>query len=197
MEGLGGAPPADAALRAELEAISLPELLRELERRDPAVYEKIDRQNPRRIIRAVEVLRLTGKPFSAQRAEWSGPLSLANPRLPVGFGLRREAGDLRARIDERVETMFRRGLVEETRELLKHGLAENKTAMQAIGYRQVVEHLRGERPLAGTVELIKIRTRQFAKRQMTWFRRQTPLTWVDWNPAETAETVVGRMLGFF
>ena len=67
--------------------------------------------------------------------------------------------------------MFQRGLVEETRELLKHGLAENRTAMQAIGYRQVVEHLRGELTLPKTIELVKSKTRQFAKRQLTWFRR--------------------------
>ena len=68
--------------------------------------------------------------------------------------------------------MFRRGLVAETEQLLKRGLAENKTAMQALGYRQVVEHLQGERSLEETIALVKIRTRQFAKRQMTWFRRQ-------------------------
>ena len=70
LEGLGQAPPADAALRAVLEATPLPELLRELAERDPATYERIDRQNPRRVIRAIEVIRLTGKPFSAQRADW-------------------------------------------------------------------------------------------------------------------------------
>jgi tRNA dimethylallyltransferase len=75
--------------------------------------------------------------------------------------------------------MFSRGLVEETRHLLKHGLAENKTALQAIGYRQVVEHLRGERGLAETIELVKSRTRQFAKRQLTWFRRHGNCRWVE------------------
>ena len=84
----------------------------------------------------------------------------------------RQPEDLHARINARVDAMFARGLVDETRELLKRGLAENKTAMQAIGYRQVVEHLRGERSLAETIELVKIRTRQFAKRQLTWFRAQ-------------------------
>jgi len=71
LEGLGEAPPADAKLRAELEATPLEKLLEELRERDPAAYEKIDRQNPRRVIRAVEVIRLTGKPFSEQRADWN------------------------------------------------------------------------------------------------------------------------------
>ena len=83
--------------------------------------------------------------------------------------------------------MFARGLVDETRELLKRGLAQNKTAMQAIGYRQVVEHLRGERPLAETIELVKIRTRQFAKRQLTWFRAQTGAQWIELKPDDPPE----------
>ena len=90
----------------------------------------------------------------------------------------REPEDLHARINERVEIMFRRGLVEEVKGLLNHGLAENRTALQAIGYRQVVEHLRGQWPLPETIELVKIRTRQFAKRQLTWFRRQLRLEWL-------------------
>jgi len=69
------------------------------------------------------------------------------------------------------------------------GLAENKTAMQALGYRQVMEYLRGERSLAETVELVKTRTRQFAKRQTTWFRRQMKLNWIDVRTEKTAELV--------
>ena len=88
--------------------------------------------------------------------------------------------------------MFARGLVEETRGLLQHGLAENKTAMQAIGYRQVVEHLRGERPLAETIELVKSRTRQFAKRQLTWFRRQGNLEWIELKPDESLERMCAK-----
>ncbi len=146
----------------------LAELLRELEQKDPVTFQKIDRRNPRRIVRAVEVIRLTGRPFSAQRAAWTpGAASLGPGGPPCYFGLARTTADLRARIDARVEEMFARGLVAETELLLQRGLAANRTAMQAIGYRQVAEHLRGERSLAETVELVKIRTRQFAKRQLT------------------------------
>ena len=99
----------------------------------------------------------------------------------------RESADLHARINARVDAMFARGLVDETRELLKHGLEQNKTAMQAIGYRQVVEHLRGERPLTETIELVKSRTRQFAKRQLTWFRRQLDPEWIELKPDESLE----------
>jgi tRNA dimethylallyltransferase len=83
--------------------------------------------------------------------------------------------------------MFARGLVHETRDLLARGLEQNKTAMQAIGYRQVVEHLRGERNLIETIELVKSRTRQFAKRQLTWFRRQLDPEWIELKPEESLE----------
>jgi tRNA dimethylallyltransferase len=184
LEGLGQAPPADPALRTALEATPLPELLRELAERDPVTYDRIDRQNPRRVIRAVEVTRLTGQPFSTQRAAWHHGTS--NPDHAV-FGLLRAPADLHQRISARVDAMFRRGWVAETEQLLQRGLANNRTAMQALGYRQIVEHLRGERSLAETIKLVKLRTRQFAKRQMTWFRRQFPMTWITLEPQSTPE----------
>ena len=193
LEGLGASPPPDAKLRAELEATPVEELLRELEQRDPVTFAKIDRKNPRRVIRALEVMRLTRKPFSEQRAAWSDSPSSFCLHPSAFFGVVRDPKDLHARINTRVDLMFRRGLVDEVRELLKRGLAENKTAMQAIGYRQVVEHLRGERNLAETIELVKIRTRQFARRQMTWFRRHAPVEWLAVEPDETAESVAARI----
>jgi tRNA dimethylallyltransferase len=227
--GLGGAPPSDPKLRAELEAAPLAELLRELAERDPETCGKIDRQNPRRVIRAVEVIRLTGKPFSEQRARWGGtpgePSGAAGmsdspgvsphqgestlgllarrsgaetARPPACFlGLRRSSSELRDRIDARVDDMFRRGLVAETEHLLKLGLADNKTALQALGYRQVVEHLQGKRSLAETVELVKIRTRQFAKRQMTWFRRQPGLEWIEIKPEHSPGSVAALVKARF
>ena len=196
LEGLGESPRSDPHLRAELETVPLSELLRELEQRDPVTFSKIDRHNPRRVIRAVEVIRLTGKPFSTQRAQWElvGTRSTASPTFSSGFGLSRRSDDLRARIDRRVEQMFERGLVGETKRLLERGLEQNKTAMQAIGYRQVVEHLRGERSLPQTIELVKIKTRQFAKRQMTWFRRQMNLEWMALAPTDLPSTVLERIL---
>ena len=105
------------------------------------------------------------------------------------FCLARPESDLRNRINDRVDAMFERGLVAETASLLKRGLAENKTAMQALGYRQVVDYLRGARSLPETVELVKIRTRQFAKRQWTWFKRQLRPEWIEWKPGDSADAV--------
>jgi tRNA dimethylallyltransferase len=106
--------------------------------------------------------------------------------------LTRPPEDLHRRINVRVDEMFQRGLVAETRELLPRGLAENMFAMQAIGYRQVVEHLRGERDLAKTIELVKARTRNFAKRQLTWFRRHGNCRWLELKPGETADETLAR-----
>jgi len=193
-DGLGAAPPTDAKLRAELETAPLKNLLEELRARDPATFEKIDRQNPRRVVRAVEVIRLTGKPFSQQRAEWkSEPSKVQSPKSKDYFCFTRPADELHRRINVRVDEMFRRGLVAETEQLLKRGLAENKFALQAIGYRQVAEHLRGERDLAETIELVKIKTRQFAKRQLTWFRRHGNCAWIELESGESAAATVARL----
>ena len=205
LEGLGEAPSADSKLRVELEATPLKNLLAELRERDPVIYEKIDKKNPRRVIRAVEVIRLTGKPFSAQKSRWGetpGAPVLAesqsgsrgrSPHQIKFYCFTRSADDLRRRIDARVDEMFARGLVDETRELLQRGLAENKTAMQAIGYRQVAEHLRGERSMKETIELVKTRTRQFAKRQLTWFRAQKNLEWIELKPDEPLAEISRRL----
>jgi tRNA dimethylallyltransferase len=191
LDGLGDAPATDAKLRAELEAAPLEKLLEELRARDPATFEKIDRQNPRRVVRAVEVIRLTGKKFSEQRSDWNthhSPLAIRH-----FYCFTRPAADMHARINTRVDEMFRRGIVAETEQLLKHGLAGNKFAMQAIGYRQVVEHLRGERGLAETIELVKTRTRQFAKRQLTWFRRHGNCEWIELKPGEPAAETLAKI----
>ena len=197
LSGLGEAPATIPELRAELETASFEALLHELRERDPAAYEKIDKQNPRRVIRAVEVIRLTGKKFSEQRARWGETLGEPGQSFAkIGsrersshqlYCLTRQPVDLHSRINARVDAMFARGLVEETLGLLQRGLEQNKTAMQAIGYRQVVEHLRGERSLTETIELVKSRTRQFAKRQLTWFRRHGNMEWIELKPEESLE----------
>jgi len=195
LDGLGDAPTADPKLRSELGAAPLAELLAELAANDPVAYERIDRQNARRVIRAIEVLRLTGKPYSQQRADWSG-LETARRATEANFfiGLTRQSADLQQRINIRVEKMFEAGLVAETQELLKRGLAQNPIAMQALGYRQVVEHLRGLRSLSETIELVKIRTRQFAKRQMTWFKKYGPPLWLNVSLHNTSASSVSEIL---
>ncbi len=187
-KGLDAPAPADAALRAELESRPLEELLVELQARDPARFASIDRCNPRRVVRAVEIAR-----FRATRPEPAILPPAAGATQSTIVVLERPTAELRVRIDVRVDRMFREGLVEETRALLDAGLGRERTALQAIGYRQVVEHLRGDRDLAATVALVKTKTWQFARRQMTWFRHQLPVTWLTIEggeaPSATAERV--------
>lgn len=190
LSGLGESPAADPELRKELEATPLEKLLAELKESDPAMFERIDQRNPRRVVRAVEVIRLTGRPFSALRSDWITD-EVAGPNI---ICLHRDPPDLKSRIERRVDRMFAEGLVAETERLLNAGLRKNRTAMQAIGYRQVVEHLAGERSLAETIALVKQRTWQFARRQLTWFRRQPGVRWLNVEPAESAAAVADRVL---
>lgn len=192
--GLGVAPAPDPMLRAELEALPTAVLLDELARRDWQTFDEIDVDNRRRVVRAVEVIRLTGKPFSVQRAAWPERAPAVAGR---SFGLERSREELVRRIEERVERMFSEGLVAETRLLLEEGLANNRTAAQAIGYRQVMEHLARERGLRETVELVKARTRQYAKRQLTWFRQQLDLEWIQVEAGTVAEDVAMDLLRRF
>jgi tRNA dimethylallyltransferase len=198
--GLGQSPPSNPQLRADLEKAPLAELLTELQERDPATFQTIDRQNPRRIVRALEVIRLTGHPFSELRTPWpkqeqiarTADSAVSEPGVSF-FGLLRSREDLRRRIDARVDWMFAHGLLDETEALRARGLAENPTARQALGYRQVLEHLEGARNLDDTIALVKTRTRQYAKRQITWFRRQARLEWIELEAAATPSDAADRI----
>lgn len=192
LNGLGTAPAPDPGLRTELEALPIAALLEELARKDWQTFDEIDVANRRRVVRAVEVIRLTGRPFSTQRALWP---DRAPALVGRSFGIERAREDLVSRIEHRVDRMFAEGLVGETQRLLGLGLAVNRTALQAIGYRQVVEHLRGEFGLRDTIERVKAKTRQFAKRQGTWFRGQLDLEWIRVEAEETSIEVARRLMG--
>ncbi len=183
LEGLGNAPASSAELRAELETVPTAALLEELNRLDPITFQTIDRQNRRRVVRAIEVIRLTGNPFSAQRAIWN-----KEKRATFAVALERDPAELSLRIERRVDQMFATGLVDEARSLLAE-LRSNPIAAQAIGYRQLLEFFDKKRDLANTIEAIKIRTRQFAKRQRTWFKNQLNLEWILLDKSSNAEEI--------
>ncbi len=193
LEGLAVAPPTDPVLRIELEKKTLPELINELDRLDPEALNQVDLKNPRRVLRAIIIVRTTGRPLAESRVVWNAGNSEPS-QLPRCFGLSRVRADLVTRINDRVDLMFQLGLVEETRKLLDQGLNENIVAQQAIGYRQVIDYLRGERSLSETLELVKVRTRQFSRRQMTWFRRQLPLIWLELGAQATGRDAAERIL---
>ncbi len=173
-EGLDPLPPGDPDLRAELEALPLETLNEELRRKDPITHGTIDQQNARRVVRAVEIIRLTGKPLSTQRTR----RTTNKEALPTLYVLYRSPEMLRLRIEQRVDVMFETGLVAET-EAVSQALEQNQTASQALGYRQVLDHLAGERTLEETIARVKTKTWQFARRQLTWFRKQAQTHWID------------------
>jgi tRNA dimethylallyltransferase len=174
-------PGTDPDLRAELEArlaVDGPGALHaELAAVDPAAAAAVLPSNGRRIVRALEVVALTGRPFPARLAT-GGP-----PRYgAVLLGVDRPTAELDLRVPRRVARMFAAGLVEETRALLDRGLREGRTASRALGYQQVVAALDGHGDLSAAAAETVRATRRFVRRQRSWFRRDGRIAWLDPGP---------------
>ncbi len=171
----GWTPPAaapDASLRAELQAQAEAKgpywLYEELQKLDPAAAEKIDPRNLRRTIRALEVIRLTGRKFSEQRGQAEGPYRT------LTIGLTRPRAELYARLDARIEAMFAAGLLEEVRRLLEAGVSPTLPAMTSIGYGECVAALAGRLTVEEAKAGMRRRTRLFVRRQANWFKADDP-----------------------
>ncbi|WP_413450551.1 tRNA (adenosine(37)-N6)-dimethylallyltransferase MiaA [Georgenia phoenicis] len=181
-------PGTDPEVRSRLEERAEEEgpglLHRELAERDPVAAERIPRGNPRRIVRALEVIELTGRPYSATLPEHHYHL----PAVQVAIDVPRE--ELLVRIAARARAMLDGGLLEETRELLAAGLAQGRTASRAVGYAQAVAVLEGRLSVEDAHEAISVATRQLARRQSQWFRRDPRVHWLPPSadlPARVAE----------
>lgn len=190
--GLFTGPGRDPVLRARLEILPAATLFAELARVDPVTAAKIDRHNPRRLVRALEVFSATGQPISELQSQWQ-PSTLHPQPSPV-FCLDRGRPDLYARIERRIDAQMAAGWLDEVRRLMAAGLERNATAMQAAGYRELVAHLRGELSLPDAVAQIKTRTRQLARRQLTWFRREAGLRSVAVAANELPDRAAERIL---
>lgn len=174
--GLADLPPADHDLRAQLEQQSLEQLQLQLAGLDPSGARWIDLKNPRRLIRAIEVSLLTGKPFSSFRQQWD------TPRVGVrGVILCCPREELSARIDKRTEEMFSKGVLEEVRNLPKPG----KTAAKVLGLAEIESHIQGGLSKAECIAGIQAATRNYAKRQVTWFARDSVLAPRDASRSES------------
>lgn len=172
IHGLADLPQSDPELRSKLEQWPLLELHRELAKLDPEGAATIDSKNPRRLIRALEVCLLTGKPFSSFREEWR---NLSGESPASGVVLLRNKEDLSRRIDQRVLQMFAEGVVEEVR--AAHSVSQ--TARQALGFQEIERLLAGEISAQECIATIQQATRRYAKRQRTWFRREPWLQPMD------------------
>lgn len=186
--------PPQPRLRAELEQTMREEGIEALAARlqdlDPAAAAQIDRRNPRRLIRALEVCLVSGKPFSTQRA-------LRPPPYPIlQIGLRTDRAMLYRRIGERVDAMIAAGFVAEVQGLLDEGLTTDLPSLQSAGYRQIAAYLRGSCTLAEAIQQTKYATHQLAKRQETWFRKQKGIQWIEIG-ADAVESARERIEGFY
>ena len=170
----GTKPEIRAELEAELSEYGAPALHERLQRLDPVAAGQILPSNGRRLVRALEVIQITGRPFSAALPQ-PGP---ARYRAVI-VGLDTDSTVLDARVGDRVDCMFAQGLVAEVRDLLSRGLREGRTASQALGYRQVIAALDAGIDPATAAAPIAAATRRFVRRQRSWFRRDPRILWLD------------------
>jgi len=167
LDGLFEAPPPDEALRASLRSRTLADLRQELEKSDPLAASRIHPNDERRTIRALEVLHQTGTSISQQQTQWATPTAHTDRVL---IGLVWEIEDINRRINARVRGMMDQGLLAEVRQLHSSGRLGSQ-AREALGYKQIIDHLEGRCSLEDAVERIKIETRRFGKNQRTWLKR--------------------------
>ena len=168
-----------AQLQRELEAGGIEPLLAELRRVDPDSAERIHPADTKRILRALEVWRETGKTISQHNAE-TRDIPPRYDAVYLGFQFR-DREDMRRLIDLRVDKMVAEGLLEEVRALLSSGIPPTATALQAIGYKEFLGVAAGERTEAEAIAEVKLRSRQYAKRQLTWLRRNPDIHWFCWE----------------
>jgi tRNA dimethylallyltransferase len=188
-------PGTDPSVRAKLEARAesegIPVLLKELAAKDPLAAAAIDPQNTRRVIRALEVIEITGKPFGsgldAEHRPWQDGLLV--------FGLHRERDELVPALDMRVRSMWDRGFVDEVRSLIPQGIESGVTASRAIGYQQILEYLAGEMSEEDAIENTQSLTRRYARRQVSWFRRDQRTQWLTSGDTAAPDLVGNAILG--
>jgi tRNA dimethylallyltransferase len=190
--GLFEGPGADEKIREELKeqvkTEGLVQLYAQLQKIDPEAAARISANDQRRIVRALEVYRLTGKPISSFQSQWKQ----ASSNDWTIIGLRREKTEESKRINARVKKMLDDGLVDEVKNLLAEPNPLSKQAASAIGYAEIIDHLSGPTTLDDAIELIKKNTRKFAKQQRTWFKTFPNVHWLGVAPDETADSVLNR-----
>ena len=157
-----------------------------LRRVDPDAAARLHPNDLRRVVRALEVYQKTGRPISSS---WGRPVGPSHYDQ-IMIGITADRGDLYRRIELRVDRMMEAGLVEEVRNLLRMGYTRDLHSMQSLGYREIAAYLEGEVDLPRAVELIKMNTRRFAKRQLTWFRRDPRINWVTLGKDSSVEQIV-------
>jgi tRNA dimethylallyltransferase len=200
VDGIFNGPEADWDIRRELEELAeekgnqhVHDILQKI---DPVKAAELHPNNLRRIIRAIEVYRITGKPVSELQEEYK--LARKSYQFKI-MCIAREREDIYRRINERVETMFDKGLVDEVQSLSDNPRGLSKQAKQALGYKEVIQYLDGGLTLDDAKEMVKQSTRRFAKRQMTWFRSFPDVQWLETEehegPGSISEEIITLLNG--
>ena len=189
-EGLSGSKPPDPGVRAELQKLAttggVEALQKELLKKNRELYESVrDKKNPRRLIRALEQAESADK-FPA--GTWD------NIERPVMCGLMMPSAKLYKRIARRVDQMYESGLLEETEKLCDAGIEKAPTALQGIGYAEAISYIKGLCTLEEAKDRTVVRTRRLAKRQMTWFRHQADVRWIEIDDGLSVEDVAALVL---
>ena len=192
VDGLFEGPGADPALRKRLEReaaqFGVDALHKRLQTCDPESAERIHPNNLVRVIRALEVYELTGTPMSELQQQWHPE----KQRYPfIAFGLTMPRALLYRRIEQRVDVMLANGLITEVELLLREGYARDSIALQSFGYRELIAYLDGDCTYMEAISQLKQNTRRFAKRQLTWFRKDTRIEWLD---RESTPDIVAYLL---
>lgn len=173
-------PAVREALHKQFEQEGLENILRELKESDPVHYEEVDRMNHKRVIHAVEICRMTGKPYSSFRIN----STKKRPFKIIKVGLTRDREELYERINRRVDSMIESGFVEEARRVypLRH-----LNSLNTVGYKELFRYIEGRWPLLVAIEKIKRNTRVYARKQMSWFKRDEDIRW--FHPEEESEII--------
>jgi len=187
----------DMNFRKKMNALALEKgneyLYRKLREIDEKTATRLHPNDIRRIIRALEIYHLTGKPMSYYRQDLE---KTDKPYNTIMIGLTMERSGLYDRINRRVDIMIERGLVKEVEGLLKRGYSKDLTSMQGLGYKEIIAYLEGKRTLLESKEILKRNTRRFAKRQYTWFKRIENVYWVDRGIFDTVEEMANHLVKY-
>ncbi len=195
VDGIFNGPEADWNIRRELEKLAEEKgnlhVHGILQRIDPVKAAELHPNNLRRIIRAIEVYKITGEPVSVLQEEYKQARKSYQFKIMC---MARDREDIYRRINERVETMFDKGLVDEVKSLLDNPGGLSKQARQALGYKEVIQYLDGGLTLDDAKDMVKLSTRRFAKRQMTWFRGFPDVQWLEAEEHEGPESISEKII---
>ncbi len=193
-EGLDEMPEIDERVRHQLneslESHGIGVLLNELQREDPVYFDEVDQNNPRRVIRALEIIRTSGIPYSTWRSQISKSPARTFKTLRIGIAPEREL--LYHQIEQRIDEMIAAGLIDEAKELLPF---RHYSSLQTVGYTEVFDYLENDYDMAECIRLLKRNTRRYAKRQITWFKNQEDMEWFSSHDPKPVLGYLERLTG--